>query len=69
MSTCIRCQTEFSCGMTDAADPASSCWCTRLPSLPPERYQAAGCYCPRCLAALTGETEGGDRSQAPAQNP
>lgn len=57
MSTCSRCQSEFSCGMTDDAERAAPCWCTTLPSLPPERYGAAGCYCPRCLAELVAQAE------------
>lgn len=67
MSTCPRCQAEFTCGMQNP-NAAAPCWCTALPPLPSSAYRAAsGCYCPRCLNELVGTarqagTETGNRS-------
>lgn len=57
MSTCSSCGASFECGMTDGPADAP-CWCTQLPTLPPEAYvrnaggESAGCFCPDCLRAL-----------------
>jgi len=51
MSLCTRCGAAFGCAMVDGNDGAP-CWCTRLPpvvALPPAD-EAAGCWCPACLA-------------------
>jgi hypothetical protein len=51
MSICTRCGAAFGCAMVDGNDGAP-CWCTRLPpvvALPPAG-EAAGCWCPACLA-------------------
>ena len=51
MSICTRCGAAFGCAMVDGSDGAP-CWCTLLPpvvALPPAG-EAAGCWCPACLA-------------------
>jgi hypothetical protein len=59
MSICTRCGAPFSCGMADGAGDA--CWCMRLPALvpvpvaPATAANAAGCWCPACLARHIGE--------------
>jgi hypothetical protein len=46
MTSCSNCGTTFHCGRDDEA----GCWCARLPTLPPDRYDtAAGCLCEACL--------------------
>ena len=59
MSICPRCGTSFECGMKDAAAGTEPCWCTQLPTLPPDAYRpdktndaASRCFCPYCLRAL-----------------
>jgi hypothetical protein len=51
MSTCSQCGTEFGCAMVDGSDGAP-CWCTKLPPVAalPLAGDAAGCWCPACLA-------------------
>lgn len=67
MSTCSACGARFECGMADGP-PDAPCWCTRLPTLPPEAYvrDASGasgsCFCPDCLRALIVREQ--DRSAA-----
>ncbi|WP_151635299.1 cysteine-rich CWC family protein [Noviherbaspirillum aerium] len=67
MSTCSACGAIFECGMTEGR-AESPCWCTRLPTLPPEAYvrdasgSGVGCFCPDCLQALINRTR--DRSAA-----
>ncbi|MGZ3184318.1 MAG: cysteine-rich CWC family protein [Telluria sp.] len=48
MSTCTRCGAAFTCAMADGAD--APCWCTALPAVAPVPPEAAGCWCPACLA-------------------
>ncbi len=60
MSECVRCGKAFGCGMVDG-DAASPCWCTALPPLPAALLgrDAAGCYCPDCLAQLLAAAQHG----------
>ena len=65
MSLCTRCGATFGCAMVDGNDGAP-CWCTRLPpvvALPPVG-EAAGCWCPACLAQQSAQ-----RSVAAAPTP
>lgn len=49
VSTCSRCGASIHCGRDDPA----GCWCARLPTLSPDRYDAAaGCLCEACLRHL-----------------
>jgi hypothetical protein len=48
MSICTRCGAEFGCAMADGS--GEPCWCTRLPAVVPVPGEAAGCWCPACLA-------------------
>lgn len=58
MSRCTRCGAPFSCGMVEGGE--APCWCTRLPKLPAEKLPTntvgapAACFCPDCLATITG---------------
>ena len=49
MSVCTRCGAEFGCAMADGA--TEPCWCTALPPAVPVPQEAAGCWCPACVAA------------------
>jgi len=49
MSHCTRCGAAFSCGMANQA--SEPCWCTTLPAAVPVPEEAAGCWCPACLAS------------------
>lgn len=56
-NTCPRCGAAFTCGMRAGA-PA--CWCADFPAAfavpgTAEVAADAGCYCPRCLAALIAQ--------------
>lgn len=58
-NTCPRCGAAFTCGMQAGA---SACWCAAFPAAfavpgADEVAAEAGCYCPRCLAALIAEKE------------
>lgn len=61
MSTCPRCQTNFTCAMAD--NTGQECWCT---ALPPIAFAAlpdgvlnkdASCFCPQCLPVWKAERE------------
>ncbi len=47
---CARCGAPFECGMQAGL---AECWCAKLPPIAPTDA-AAGCYCPRCLAEVSG---------------
>jgi uncharacterized protein (TIGR00290 family) len=53
---CARCGAPFECGMQAGR---VECWCAQLPPIAPPDA-AAGCYCPRCLAEVSGAP--GDQS-------
>ena len=45
----LRLRRRVQCGRDDPA----GCWCARLPTLPPDRYDAAaGCLCEACLRRM-----------------
>jgi hypothetical protein len=56
---CVRCGTEFHCGMNGADRP---CWCADYPHLMPVPQKDAGCYCPACLDELTAGNVSGAAS-------
>ncbi|MBW8897865.1 MAG: cysteine-rich CWC family protein [Massilia sp.] len=59
MSICTRCGAAFGCAVVDGSD-GTPCWCTRLPpvvALPPAD-EAAGCWCPACLAQHIAQRPG-----------
>ncbi|MGB8434414.1 MAG: cysteine-rich CWC family protein [Burkholderiales bacterium] len=47
---CARCGAPFECGMQAGL---AECWCAQLPPIAPPDA-AASCYCPRCLAEVSG---------------
>lgn len=49
---CTGCGAAFHCGAGE-----TSCWCAAYPHVMPVPRGAAGCYCPACLAELTGGAE------------
>lgn len=51
---CSRCGARFGCG----ARAATECWCVSYPAVTP-RAAAAGCLCPKCLAAAALEQSHG----------
>ena len=62
MSTCPRCQAQFTCCMADKAGPG--CWCDEIglmtvAELPAtslgQTFEEAKCYCPACLQAWKAE--------------
>ncbi|MBK4736457.1 cysteine-rich CWC family protein [Noviherbaspirillum pedocola] len=58
MSTCIRCNASFRCGMVDSTE--EPCWCAALLRLPAEALpqpEQPGCLCPDCLRAWLGERD------------
>lgn len=50
---CARCGAPFECGMQAGL---TECWCAKLPAIAPPDA-AAGCYCPRCLAEVSGQSD------------
>jgi len=49
-TTCLECGAPLTC------DLGPDCWCARLP-FRPMPAEAAGCLCPKCLAAPPPEEE------------
>ncbi|WP_394780155.1 cysteine-rich CWC family protein [Undibacterium sp.] len=73
MSTCPRCNAQFTCCM--AGQTGKDCWCGAMPrlslaDLPATRIaipQDASCYCPDCLRAWKAERDAA--AQNSTQNP
>ncbi|WP_414718771.1 cysteine-rich CWC family protein [Undibacterium sp.] len=64
MSTCPRCNTQFTCCMADQT--GQDCWCGAMPKLSLAELPAsstvtigqdAKCYCPACLHTWKAETD------------
>ncbi|MBI3284156.1 MAG: cysteine-rich CWC family protein [Burkholderiales bacterium] len=61
MSTCPRCQTEFTCANAD--NTGQDCWCSALPPVSFSHFpdgkldMNASCFCPRCLPLWKAERD------------